>query len=214
MSVLWEEKIESLDATEINWGGSTILAIFFAASLVSAVFFGMGYSFGRGDAPKPGSLGFIGSATAPAIDSGSSQFIERHNGVALTASAQASTTTRAGNNDTPIRPVFTHVSAASSHPAPVNAKEPASLNIRPKPAVLDRDRTRYMVQVGAINNRKDARMLVMQLRKRGLHAGIYPSKQDRFLHVQIGPFSSAEQAQMMRHHVIASGYRAILKRAS
>ena len=71
-----------------------------------------------------------------------------------------------------------------------------------------------MVQVGAIGNRKDAERLVAQLRKKGFYAGIYRGKHDKFLHVQIGPYKNEQQAQSMRHHLTASGYRAILKTAS
>ena len=71
-----------------------------------------------------------------------------------------------------------------------------------------------MVQVGAIGNRKDAERLVAQLRKKGFYAGIYRGKHDKFLHVQIGPYKNEQQAQSMRHHLMASGYHAILKSAS
>ena len=48
MTAIWEEKLDGLDASEVHWSTGTILTIFFAASLITAVFFGLGYTFGRG----------------------------------------------------------------------------------------------------------------------------------------------------------------------
>ena len=73
---------------------------------------------------------------------------------------------------------------------------------------------RYMVQVGAVASRRDARTLVAELRKRGFQATIYPGKHDRYLHVQMGPYRSPEQANAVRHRVMAHGYRAVLKQSS
>jgi cell division septation protein DedD len=56
--------------------------------------------------------------------------------------------------------------------------------------------------------------MVAELRKKGFHAGIYPEKNDKFLHVQIGPFKDVAQAQSKRHQVMASGFHAILKSTS
>ena len=46
MTAFFDENFDVHDPVEVHWSSSTILAIFFAASLVSAVFFGLGYSFG------------------------------------------------------------------------------------------------------------------------------------------------------------------------
>jgi cell division septation protein DedD len=88
-------------------------------------------------------------------------------------------------------------------PPPVPAHENATLAAKSS--------SHIMVQVGAIGNRKDADRLVAELRKKGFHAGIYQMKNDKFLHVQIGPFKDAAQAQTKRHQVMASGFHAILK---
>ena len=52
MTALYEEDLDLYDPVEVHWNASTILAIFFAASLISAVFFGLGYSFGGADTSK------------------------------------------------------------------------------------------------------------------------------------------------------------------
>ncbi len=68
----------------------------------------------------------------------------------------------------------------------------------------------YMVQVATVTQREDAQRLQAALAHRGYHAGIYASNHGRLLHVQIGPLSSLNQAQTVRHRVRASGFHAIL----
>ena len=52
MTAFFDENFDVHDPVEVHWSSSTILAIFFAASLVSAVFFGLGYSFGGAGTSK------------------------------------------------------------------------------------------------------------------------------------------------------------------
>jgi cell division septation protein DedD len=184
---VWEESLEAMDAVEAHWGAGTILTLFFATTLVSAVFFGLGYSFGRGGTAKPvGSMLTSGSASVAVPESKSpvsSTKPERHLPAAATTALR------------------------KDMPAPVTHK--------PSVAAIAKaaSTTHYMVQVGAIGNRKDAQRLVTELRRKGFHAAIHPGAHDKFLHVQIGPFASEAQAQTMRHKVAASGFHAILKHA-
>jgi DedD protein len=218
MSTLWEEQLEVVDAMEVQWGISTIMAIFFAASLISAVFFGMGYSFGRGGTLKSVSSTAYSDPAGPTAESTSAQTVQRHSGPIVTrrdATASASDTHRSSDNAKPMHAALTKASAIQSANAanvPAKTAQPAPADTRSK--TVETGAAQYMVQVGAIGNRKDAKTLVSHLRKRGFYAEIYPGRRDKFLHVQIGPFATASQAQTMRHHVIASGYHAILKHAS
>ncbi|MGC1783686.1 MAG: SPOR domain-containing protein [Acidobacteriaceae bacterium] len=230
MATLWEEKLELPEVSEVHWSTSTIMAVFMAASLVSAVFFGLGYSFGRGGTPKP-TLNSAAIEPAGAPDSISQrtppkpspvqpvlrQAVASHPPLPLPTGDIGVTA-----NSHPIPPTLHVAHGATNQPAiPAFARE------HKQPRVLERDhparqsansntseRARYMVQVGAVADSKDAQTLVSQLRRRGFHAGIYSAKHDRFLHVQIGPFANAQQAQTVRQHVMANGYRAILKHAS
>ena len=69
----------------------------------------------------------------------------------------------------------------------------------------------YMVQVAAVARRKDALSVLKSLRKHGFTAHLRTARGDKFFHVQLGPFATQEQAQTMRHKVMAAGYRAIIK---
>ena len=86
MTVLFEDNFDIHDPVEVHWSSSTILAIFFAASLVSAVFFGLGYSFGGAGTSKH-SLTFN---TAPANTSAATPTVQPAKPTPLTASTQPS----------------------------------------------------------------------------------------------------------------------------
>lgn len=178
MTACLEEKLETMDTTEAHWSVGTVLAIFFAASLISAVFFGLGYSLGGG-----GTLPSNAGVRA----------------VAASESAQ------------PVVAKATRVSAQPQHAALGTA---SALHGNAAVALANSSAARCVVQVGALDSRRDARRLATELRKSGFHAGIYPGKHDKYLHVEIGPFATSEQADMMRHRVMARGYRAVIKRAS
>lgn len=227
VSAMWEEKLDVLETSDVHWSTSTIMTIFVASSLISAVFFGLGYSFGRGGINK--ATAAIASsdvtrsptptAAAPTAQEMSSKPMLRGLlPVQSTPAGSAVDTHSSSASQPPVRAILKPVAVAQNihKPAsPVTATE-----INPPPFVAHTSvaassgASRYMVQVGAIGDRKDAQMLVVRLRKRGLHAGIYPGKHDKFLHVQLGPFANMQQAKAMRHQVMASGYHALLKPAS
>ena len=223
MTALFEENFDFQDPVEVHWSTSTILAIFFAASLVSAVFFGLGYSFGGAETGKH-SLAFN---STPPISSAAQPAPQLAETAPFSASNQPSPTTNLADN------VHAHPAAiAASTPSvalrpialpPIahTAAHVAEKRMVPAPGIThdnamasQKSTAHIMVQVGAIGNRKDAERMVAELRKKGFHAGIYPEKSDKFLHVQIGPFKDVAQAQSKRHQIMASGFHAILKSTS
>ena len=68
-----------------------------------------------------------------------------------------------------------------------------------------------MVQVAAVTRREDADVLVSALRQRGYRAMERNEPQDKLVHVQVGPFSSREDANTMKQKLLADGYNAIIK---
>lgn len=210
-----------METTEIHWSTGTILAVFFAASLISAVFFGLGYSFGRGGTTKP-ALGMAFTGVAPTSDmaarsesapAGHAEMMENMP-TRKTAAKMAAVSQQTKGDAMPAHVASARISTIkSAHATVIPAKATQPVAVRAKVLAAD-VHARYMVQVGAIGDRRDARLLVTKLRQKGFHAGIYPGKHDKYLHVQIGPFASAQQAQTIRHRVTASGYHAILKHAS
>lgn len=223
MTALFEENFDVHDPVEVHWSSSTILAIFFAASLVSAVFFGLGYSFGGAGTGKH-SLTFN---SAPAISSAAEPAVQLAKPTSLTASNQPSPITNSASNanvdpavtapSTPsvaLRPIAMKPVARTEAPVVEKKSGPPPVSTHESATASQKSRAHIMVQVGAIGDRKDAERLVAELRKMGFHAGIYAEKNDKFLHVQMGPFKDVAQAQSKRHQVMARGFHAILKSAS
>jgi cell division septation protein DedD len=68
-----------------------------------------------------------------------------------------------------------------------------------------------MVQIAAVSRQEDADVLVSALKKRGYNVVVRNEPSDRFLHVQVGPFATRDEARAMRAKLLADGYNAILK---
>jgi cell division septation protein DedD len=71
--------------------------------------------------------------------------------------------------------------------------------------------TPTMVQIAAVSHPEDAEALLAALKKRGYTVVVRNEPQDKLLHVQIGPFASRADANVMRQKLLADGYNAILK---
>ncbi len=199
------------DENELQLRSGVILSIFMGITLVSAVFFGLGYSFGHTGTQThslpttltlknaaPAAMATVDSATtvAPVSTPSASASIAQTQTVAAVVPEMvpaAETATRAVAEPTAVAAAKT-VSEKSNAAAPI-----AHLQ--------------YVVQVAAVARRKDALALTAALRRHGLNARLHTASHDRFFHVQIGPFATQQKAEAVRHKVIAAGYKAILKPA-
>jgi DedD protein len=70
----------------------------------------------------------------------------------------------------------------------------------------------YMVQVAAVSKQEDAEILVSALRKKQYPVFIANSAGDALFHVQVGPFTSTQDADTMKNRLSADGYNAIVKK--
>ena len=68
-----------------------------------------------------------------------------------------------------------------------------------------------MVQIAAVSRAADAQTLANALRHDGFEAMVRTSTEDRFFHVQIGPFASPQAAKAMRTRLADNGYNAFIK---
>jgi cell division septation protein DedD len=68
-----------------------------------------------------------------------------------------------------------------------------------------------IVQVAAVSHQEDADVLISALKKRGYAVFIRQEPQDHLLHVQIGPFATKKDADLMRQRLLSDGYNAIVK---
>jgi len=197
---------EREDDREISLGATTILGIFFALVLVCAVCFGFGYSMGRKSTPV---IAGANSVTTP--DSGSSVVQKSSAGTAEAAPAPASEDQPdAASTAQPDQPTTPPASATPApavrtvalvHPLPPTIAKP-SAPITPQSIV---------VQVAAVSHQQDADILLTALKKRGYTGAIRPSPQDKLLHVQLGPFATKKDADVMRQRLISDGYSPIVK---
>lgn len=215
MTAMWEDDLDAVEPAVVHWSTSTILTIFFALSLIAALLFGLGFTFGPAQTAK-----FVASTPSGGgtTSSRESDLLAHTSSPATGANRNA--TQHASIKIPPENPKLQPVSAtehAQGLAPPERTAVPnraSQLSAVKRAADTQAVDNRYMVQVGAIGNRKDAQKLVSRLRRQGFRAGIYPGKRDKFLHVQLGPFVGTQQAQTVRRRVMAHGYHALLKPAS
>jgi len=196
-SSLLDDLDESRD-TEITLGTGKLLGIFFALTILCAVFFTMGYLLGKstvaggrteivGTVPSGGSAAGKPSAvnkapetppSAPSPDASSQQ------------ASTASSTSTGSSTSTP---------AAQASPAPALSDIKSNVN------------GTYTVQVAAVSKQEDADILATALRKKQYPVFIASATGDALFHVQVGPFSTQQDAETMRNRLSADGYNAIVK---
>jgi len=209
------EEEEEVKASEITLSTASLLGIFFGLVLICGVFFGFGYSMGRGTGQGaqahaleniPASNPSDGDDSASA-GSPPAAAPEEQPASAKAASAPVVKTVvkedAASEDDTPAKPVPPAISkptALKSVPAYVPpADAPASASGRP------------MVQIAAVARPEDAYVLVSALRQRGYGVVVRNEPQDKLLHVQVGPFADLTQAAAMKQKLLSDGYNAIIK---
>jgi len=71
-----------------------------------------------------------------------------------------------------------------------------------------------VVQIAAISREDDAVALAGALRKKDYNVIVVknPAVNDRFYHVQVGPFSNLKEAEAMKTKLVAEGYNPIVKK--
>jgi cell division septation protein DedD len=71
-----------------------------------------------------------------------------------------------------------------------------------------------VVQIAAVTREDDAVALAGALRKKNYNVFVVnnPVTNDRFYHVQVGPFSTLAEAEAMKVKLVAEGYNPIIKR--
>jgi DedD protein len=205
------EEEEEVKASEITLSTASLLGIFFGLVLICGVFFGFGYSMGRGTgqgaqahavdnipANSPGDGDETASATPP-----SAAAPVEPPASAKAAPAPVVKEDAAPEEDIPAKPeppASSKSAAAKLAPAYLPpADAPASPLGRP------------MVQIAAVARPEDADVLVSALRQRGYGVVVRSEPQDKLLHVQVGPFADRTQAAAMKQKLLSDGYNAIIK---
>ncbi|MBB5345531.1 SPOR domain-containing protein [Tunturibacter empetritectus] len=205
---------------EISLGTTTILGIFFALTLLCAVFFGFGYSLGRRSAPPVASAA---ENTTTSSEPGAS----KPSPVSLAAHAASSSpviVAEDASQSSSLPDASATEPRDATQPAPALTRVKAvAADFRPEPAIKPAARPAAVtpitpaaqggaiVQVAAVSHQEDADVLVNALKHRGYSVVIHKEPQDKLLHVQIGPFSTKKDADAMRQRLQTDGYNAIVK---
>jgi DedD protein len=214
--------IEEKEASEITLSTASLLGIFFGLVLICGVFFGLGYSLGRGS--ERGAIA-SGPGSAPAInDTEPAETTTAEN-------AKSAALTPLEQQDGMQSPVTAALMSAASRPKAETVEPEASTPDAPKldapkPAVpapalpattapdtgaVASSSKEPMVQIAAVARQEDADVLVSALRQRGYGVVVRSEPQDKLLHVQVGPFADRTAATAIKQKLLSDGYNAIIK---
>ena len=192
--------MSSTPDTEITLGTGKLLMLFFGLVAMCAVFFGMGYSLGRGSG-KPA----IAEAAAP-VSGNPHPAVQR-----TSESSKSDLTFYKAVEQKDADPSLTPAAQTTQAPADTNSAANKS-PVAPDPAAIASGSS-YFVQVAAVSKQEDAEALVDALKKKQYPAfTANGSASDKLYHVQVGPYGEVKDAESMRAKLIGDGYNPILKK--
>lgn len=205
---------------EITLGTGKLLGIFFVVVAICAVFFTMGFLFGRSSAPNAASTTIVS-----AVPGGNPANKPSASGTKATDAqpcpAGSTNCTPAANG--PDSSFYSSVTgkdpATSQQPVtlivPKAQATPAETASAPSPTPDSKSATggSYTVQVAAVTKQEDADILVNALRKKQYPVFVVANVPgDSLFHVQVGPFADPQDAEAMRTRLAGDGYNAIVKK--
>jgi DedD protein len=196
--------MSSAPDTEITLGTGKLLLLFFGLVALCAVFFGMGYSLGRGSG-RPGIAEAAAPAGTPTTHPGGSRAADGSNKQSDLTFYKAVEQKDADSTLTP--------AAQTSASAPASTDSNPNKGPNPPDPVAIASGSSYFVQVAAVSKQEDAEALVEALKKKQYPAfAANGSASDKLFHVQVGPYGDVKDAEGMRAKLISDGYNPILKR--
>jgi DedD protein len=100
-------------------------------------------------------------------------------------------------------------------PAPVASGGKQMAKADDAPAVTPTASGAFVVQIAAVTREEDAAALAGALRKKNYSVFVVnnPAVHDKFYHVQVGPFSTLQDAESMKAKLTGEGYNPIVKRS-
>jgi cell division septation protein DedD len=228
-----EEDLEPVSPrrdTELTLGSGTLLAIFFGLVIICGLCFGLGYALGH--------RGTQNAATA-APDADTPQAVAGGSAAKPSAAAQTPAAPAAAAPsaiDAPQVSVQTAGSVPNATPQTVPAGQPAAqpagnngqTQVRPAlnsgnavaPQAIQSYNAvhpalggagSFVVQIAAVSNQEDADVLSNALRKRGYAVIAKREPADNLIHVRIGPFATAAEANSWKNRLLNDGYNAIVQ---
>jgi DedD protein len=214
--------MDAVQDTEITLGTAKLLGLFFGLVIICAVFFALGYTLGRktdagitSSSATPlqtasGGLKPAGSASPqPAQPMTFYKAVEQKD-----ANPQLTPAPSETNANAPAaagQPASSPAASSSGTSSPATQTQPSPTGNPPDPmAAVPVD---YFVQVAAVTKQEDADSLVDALKKKQYPAFVASNTTtDKFLRVQVGPFTDIKDAEAMRTRLINDGYNPIVKK--
>lgn len=218
MTRMHDQDDEDLRRTEreLTLSTGTLLGIFLALVLLCGAFFGFGYRMGS----HGSKAGLEASASSDEDAQPATDMFNSFKPAAGSPAAASDTGTTAGpgvgaatsETSAPTQPNAGAEGAvpaknSASTPAPPGGGGPAAAPASGASAATGQ----YVVQVAAVSHQEDAELLVSALRAKGYPVSAHTEAQDKFFHIQVGPFSSLQDANAAKQRLLADGYQPIIK---
>ena len=190
--------------TEITLGTGKMLALFFSLVALCGLFFGLGFSLGRGSVRPLTGPEQAQTGSGPALRNSAM----KSNGSAAPQTTDSMTFYKTVEQKD-ANPPLPKAEVASKEGS---AKENGNNSAPPDPLTATAG-PGYFVQVAAVTKQDDAQALVDALKKKQYAAFTSnTSSVDKFFHVQVGPFSDLKDAEATKAKLVSDGYNPILKR--
>jgi DedD protein len=197
---------------ELTLSTGTILAIFFALVLLCGAFFGFGYKMGNHTSIPTAQAAVVDHPPAPTTDFGS---FKPAAGSPTGSSASAPVTRVASGAVAGFPSTNTSSNGAkSATAAPVVRVSPTTIAHSSPPVAVDSAPVAaggFVVQIAAVSHQGDAELLVNALRAKGYPVSAHTEPQDKFFHVQAGPYTNRNDADLAKQRLMADGYQPIVK---
>jgi cell division septation protein DedD len=198
--------------TEITLSMGNLLALFFCLVVLCGISLGIGFSLGRNSMKQA-----IQAAAASAVPATPAPPTTSKPGAAQVTPPKAPDCP-AGQNCSP-QPAEAQAPTELTFYDSVQKKDahPQLTPAQPTPAPSTPAEARstlgagYMVQIAAVRNQDDAKLLSDALQKQH-YPVVVAQPGDKLFHVQVGPYADIKEAEAIRARLISAGYNAFLKR--
>lgn len=208
--------------TELTLGSGMLITLFLGLVLLCGVCFGLGYIVGHREPQTAQTAVTQPAATSAAAQPGGSPAkpaaITQPQQAPPAEAADADQTAEAQEPaaaapavDTQPQPAPAPAAAAPVQPQVRPAFVTAAGNPSAQPTASAPATSTLMVQIAAVSNTEDADVLTNALRKRGYAVTERRDPADNLIHVRIGPFTTAAEANNWKMRLLNDGYNAIVQ---
>jgi cell division septation protein DedD len=224
--------------TEITLGIGQLLGLFFGLVILCGLALGTGYWLGRNSAkqaPAPGSVAAVAPGNPASTADGKPGAAQLATPTAAQVAQIKAADCAGGDNCQPQAAATANANSANA--AAPSATIPNSSDMTFYQAVRQKDNshpqltpretaassappatadthgtlgTGYLVQIAAVRNPDDAKLLSGALQKQQ-YPVIVTQPGDKLFHVQVGPYADIKEADAIRARLIGAGYNAFLK---